>query len=309
MSRTPPLHTANITIGALTRVIDLYAPTLLIDEADTIFVNGGKAELRGVLNAGLYRSNAFVLRCIGDRKQPKACSVWCPKAMALIGRLPDTLEDRSIMIPMRRRRPGEHVDVLHVNRLFAELEPIRRKATRWALDHLDNLGNTTPSVPETLHDRAQDLWRPLLAIAAEVGGHWPERASTAAIQLSRIEPPGASFGVQLLARIQSIFENQRTDRLSSETIVRALAQAEDSPLPNRRPLTKAQLARLLAPFGIRPTIVHRTRNQVRRGYLLEDFRDAFAQYLTRSEKAAGVSAEARAPSRTIMKADLRNIRL
>src|SRR2546425_6212615 len=90
-----------------------------MDEADTIFVNGGSAELRCVLNAGLYRSNAFVLRCMGDRKEPKACSVWCPKAIALIGRLPTTLEDRSIVIPMRRRGPEEHVDVLHVDRLFA----------------------------------------------------------------------------------------------------------------------------------------------------------------------------------------------
>src|SRR2546425_9362460 len=146
-----------------------------MDEADTIFVNGGSAELRCVLNAGLYRSNAFVLRCMGDRKEPKACSVWCPKAIALIGRLPTTLEDRSIVIPMRRRGPEEHVDVLHVDKLFAELEPIRRKAARWALDHLDKLGNITPRVPETLHDRAQDLWRPLLAIADQAGGDWPDR--------------------------------------------------------------------------------------------------------------------------------------
>src|SRR5712671_2739477 len=148
-----PLQTANSTPAALTRVIDHYAPTLLIDEADTIFANGGSAELRGILNAGLYRSNAFVLRCAGDRKQPKACSVWCPKAIALIGRLPSTLEDRSISIPLRRRAPEERVDVLHYDQLFAQLEPIRRKAACWALDHLDKLGKITPRVPETLHDR------------------------------------------------------------------------------------------------------------------------------------------------------------
>jgi putative DNA primase/helicase len=71
-----PLHTANVTTAELIRAIDAYGPTLLIDEADTIFGNGASAELRGILNAGLYRSTAFVLRCLGDRKQPKACSVW-----------------------------------------------------------------------------------------------------------------------------------------------------------------------------------------------------------------------------------------
>src|SRR2546425_8842168 len=39
-----PLHTANITPAALYRTIDQYQPTLLIDEADTIFVRGGNAE-------------------------------------------------------------------------------------------------------------------------------------------------------------------------------------------------------------------------------------------------------------------------
>jgi hypothetical protein len=97
-----PLHTAQITPAALFRTIDRHHPTLLIDEADTIFVNGRNTELRGLFNAGLYRSNAFVLRC-GNRREPQLCSVWCPKAIALIGRLPETLEDRSIIISMRRK--------------------------------------------------------------------------------------------------------------------------------------------------------------------------------------------------------------
>ena len=75
------------------------------------------------------------------------------------------------------------------------------------------------------------------------------------------------------------FEREQTDRLSSETIVHVLADSEDRPWPERLPLTKAQLARLLAPFGIRPTIVHRSRTQVSRGYLAGDFADAFARYL------------------------------
>src|SRR5713101_8429010 len=53
--------------------------------------------------AALYRTNAFVLRCIGKHQKPKLSSVWCPKAIALIGRLPATLEDRSIVTSLRRR--------------------------------------------------------------------------------------------------------------------------------------------------------------------------------------------------------------
>ena len=287
-----PLHMANVTAAALTRAIDHYGPTLLIDEADTIFIHGGSAELRGILNAGLYRANAFVLRCVGDRQQPKACSVWCPKAIALIGRLPTTLEDRSITIPMRRRAPEERLDPFHYDQLLAELEPIRRKAARWALDHMDRVGHIATRPLETLHDRAQDLWRPLLAIAEAVGGDWTDRAERAALQLAGVPPQDNSLGVRLLASIQSMFERQQTERLSSEMIIHALAESEDSPWPDRLPLTKVQLARLLAPFGIRPTIVYRNRTQVSRGYLARDFADAFARYLPR----IGFHEPGRAPS-------------
>jgi len=274
-----PLHTANVTPGALIRAIDHYAPTLLMDEADTIFVNGGSADLRGILNAGLYRSTAFVLRCVGDRKEPKACSVWCPKAIALIGRLPTTLEDRSITIPLRPRTPGERLDVLYHDTVFAELERLRCRAVRWALDHRESLGHITVSTPQTLHDRAQDLWRPLLAIAEQAGGDWPDRARRAAVELTQVQPVENSPGVQLLMTIRSIFDQQKTDRISSEAMLLTLTESEDS--PDHLPRSPAQLARQLARFGIRPTIVHRSRSRVSRGYLLPDFQDAFKRYLPR----------------------------
>jgi hypothetical protein len=275
-----PLHTANVTIAAMTRAIDQYGPTLLLDEVDPIFIKGGNTELRGILNAGLYRSNAVVLRCAGDRKESKAFSVWCPKAIALIGRLPTTLEDRSITITLRRRTSEERVEVLHYEKTFAELESIRRKATRWASDHMGSLANMEITAPQSLHDRAQDLWRPLLAIAKKAGGDWPHRAWRAAVELAGAEPPDNSPGVQLLASIRRIFQQRKTDRLSSETLVRALVETEDGPeWTSRVSLTKVQLARVLAPFGIRPTLVHGSRACVS-GYFVRDFADAFARYLS-----------------------------
>jgi len=182
---------------------------------------------------------------------------------------------------MRRRAPEERLDVFYYDTVFAELELLRRQAVRWALDHSERLGHISVSTPQTLHDRAQDLWRPLLAIAEQAGGGWPDRARRAAMELAQVQPLENSLGVQLLVTIRSIFNQQKTDHISSEAMVHALADREDSPWPDRLPLTKAQLARRLAPFGIRPTIVHRRRTQVSRGYRLQDFRDAFTRYLPR----------------------------
>jgi putative DNA primase/helicase len=276
-----PLQTASITVAALYRTIDRYRPTLLMDEADTIFVNGSNAELRGVLNAGLYKSNAFVLRC-GDRKEPKMHSVWCPKAIALIGRLPATLEDRSIVIALHRRSRGEPVETFRYDQVLEEIEPIRRKAVRWAADYRNTSRSAISAVPEQLNDRAQDLWRPLVAIAEAVGGDWPERAHRAALELSDPSPAQDPLAVQLLHDVRMVFRQQHAERLPSEDIVTELATMQhrkSSGRIHRGAITKVELARSVAPFGIRPRVIRYGHGQVRRGYLASDFADAFVRYL------------------------------
>jgi putative DNA primase/helicase len=79
--------------------------SLLVDEADSFL--GEKEELRGILNSGHTRDAAYVVRTVGDEHEPRRFSTWAAKAVAMIGHLPDTLADRSIIIPMRRRAPGE----------------------------------------------------------------------------------------------------------------------------------------------------------------------------------------------------------
>jgi hypothetical protein len=89
-----PWFTGRTTAAALTRKIDKTAPTLLLDEGDPAF-NGDKqyAEtLRGVLNTG-YREGGAVTVCIGQgaNLDVRDLSTFCPKAIAGIGKLPDTV--------------------------------------------------------------------------------------------------------------------------------------------------------------------------------------------------------------------------
>jgi putative DNA primase/helicase len=274
-----PMPTASISVGALFRMIDQYRPTLLIDEADTVFRRND--ELRSVLNAGLYRSNAFVIRCGREREEPRVFSVACPKAIALIGRLPSTLEDRSIVVSMKRRLRAEPVETFRYETISAQLEPLRRKAARWIADHRKDLDEADPVVPDDLHDRAQDLWRPLMALAEAAGGPWPKRALAAAIELSHWTREDTSIAVQLLQDIRALFLKHQAQRLSSEVVVRELASMEDRPWPDWRhgqPISKAQLARTLAPFDIHPKVLRLGGAAVGRGYLQEDFEDAFRRY-------------------------------
>lgn len=279
-----PLPASNITPAALFRAVERFGPTLLVDEADTFIRE--REELRGVLNSGHARASAVVVRAVasGDDYEAVAFSTWAPKAVALIDSgttLPDTLRDRSIELRMRRRAPGEEVERLRLDRL-GELEPLRRRCARWASDHLEPLRQADPSVPNELHDRATDNWRPLFAIADAAVGTWPERARRAAMVLSTgREDDEASAAVLLLGDLRRLFEERGVDRLASRDVVEALARMEDRPWPEWRrgnPITTRQLARLLRPFELAPSALW-IDGKTQRGYEREHFRDPFLRYL------------------------------
>ncbi|HZT88194.1 MAG TPA: hypothetical protein VFA12_09500 [Stellaceae bacterium] len=119
-----PLGASSITPAALFRVIEAARPTLLLDEADSYARDN--EDLRGVLDAGRRRDGA-VIRTVGDNHEPRQFSAWAPVALAAIGRLPGTIEDRSIRIGLRRRRPDETVEPLRLDRA-GRLEELPRKA-------------------------------------------------------------------------------------------------------------------------------------------------------------------------------------
>lgn len=243
-----------------------------------------KSAIRGLLNAGHQRAMAFVLRTVGDDYEPRLFRVWSAKVVALIGKLWPTLDDRAIEVRMRRRTAGEEVERLRLDRLD-ELEPIRRKTWTWAQNHIDILREADPSVPHTLHDRAADNWRPLLAIADLAGGMWPQKARACA-ELYSSEAQEDSAGVELLTDIREIFSHKAADRIRTSDLLAELVKLEERPWAEWRhgkQLSPVQLARLLKPFDIRPKDLWFTligsKGQTAKGYLAARFEDAFRRYL------------------------------
>jgi putative DNA primase/helicase len=278
------ISTSNITPAALFRLMDRHAPTLQIDEADTKFgAAGGNEELRSILNAGHTRLTAKVIRAVPGPDggyEPREYSVFGPKVVAGIGRLPSTVEDRSIPIALRRSTRTDRVDRLRADRISDEHEELRGSIARWSLDNLDALKDLDPELPEGLHDRARDNWRPLIAIADLVGGPWKTRARKAALALSR-EDATDDVNVVLLGDLRELFESADKQFLPTKQILSALHARDDRPWADWKegqPITDVQFARLLRPFGVRPG-EHREGEQVLRGYHRGGCRDAFSRYL------------------------------
>lgn len=273
------LLACNLTSATLFRTVEKYKPTLLIDEADT-FMHDNE-ELRGIVNSGWLRSSAQTIRLVGDEHEPQTFSTWCPKVIAAIGKLPPTIQDRSIVIELKRKGHGETVKRFSM-REANTLKPLCSQAARWAADNIDPLREATPEPPAHLGDRQADSWTPLLTIADLAGGDWPDRARAAALILSGGErdPEADGAGVMLIADCVTIFNDRGVDRLSTTDLINELVKIEERPWSEwnkGKQITPRGLAKLLKPFGIRPK-VERVGDDLFRGYEAHAFDDACSRY-------------------------------
>jgi putative DNA primase/helicase len=262
-------------------------PTLLIDEADSFFKLAD--DLRGIINSGHTRTSAFVLRSVGDAFEPKSFSTWGAKILCGIGKLPETIMDRGIILELRRKLRDESVERLR----HAPPDLFPRFASmlaRWSDDHSELVRVARPVLPESLNDREQDSWEPLLAIADTAGGDWPGIARKAASKLcERNAENTVSTGAELLADIRDVFESKDVDRLSSKDLISALTEDEEKSWCSYNrgaAMTQRQLARRLGDYEIHPGSVRFPWGGTFKGYMQEWFVDAFARYLECKEASA-----------------------
>lgn len=274
-----PLQASDIATAALFRSIELWSPTLLIDEVDAFLRDNEEA--RGILNAGFTRDSAFVIRCVGDDHTPTKFGVWGAKALCGIGKIADTLTDRSIPLRLRRKKPGETTAHLRHSDESVWVQ-LRSRIARFADDNAPAIGASRPAIIEGLNDRANDAWEPLLAIADAAGGDWSKVARHAAVALHGIEGEAPSVGVELLTDIKEIFDNKHMSKIFSSQMLDDLVADDEAPWAtwNRgKPMTARQLSMKLGEFGIKPKNI-RIGSTSKKGYDLSDMTEVFASYLS-----------------------------
>lgn len=283
-----PLSSVNATSAYLFRKVsdEDGLPTILYDEIDTIF--GPKAkdneEVRGFLNAG-HRRGACAGRCVtsGSVVKTEELPAYCAVAMAgLVGKLPDTILTRSIIVHMRRRGPKERIEPYRMRIHSVEGYPLRDRLATWAADF--RLDGNYPEMPPGVEDRAADVWEPLLVVAHAAGGHWVSRSHAAAIALVAIASETAeSFGVRLLEDLQTIFKGEQ--ELQTKTIIDRLCDLEEAPWGDLygKAITPRGLAKILKPYGIKSKNISIGTTRPK-GYSAADIKDSWERYLPQSEK-------------------------
>ena len=272
-----PFTASNMSEAAIYRTIDQESGTLLIDEADTFLPN--KGAMVGILNSGYKRKTAFIVR--GGKEGVEKKSTFCPKAIAMIGEMPETLKDRSLHIRLERKSPEEKVLPI-AEEGPDELSLLRARLLRWVADNAEAVAVAKPEPLKLGNDRAQDNAMPLLAVAMVLGGEWLERAQRAFEEHGSGIADTPSNGEWLLSDIAQAFATGGRPQLLTKELLAYLHQQEEAPWPTfsrGKPMDARDLSRMLKQFGIGPAQMRHGSGQVGRGYFREHFTKAFARYV------------------------------
>ncbi|MEU9119249.1 DUF3631 domain-containing protein [Streptomyces sp. NPDC048506] len=281
-----PFITVNSTPAAIFRSITANPPTLLVDEADTIFgspkVAEKNEEMRGLLNSGHHR-NRPTTRVAGNDHQPTKFRTFAMAALAGIGDLPDTIMDRSVVIRMRRRALGESVRPYRSRRDTPALNALRQRLAVWLGPHLEEAADSEPVMP--VEDRAADTWEPLIVIADLAGGPWPAWARTACQMMTAYEQgqeeDHGGLKIRILTDIRQVFASYgNPDALPTESLLAALRADTEGPWAEygNGGLSARGLQLLLGDYQIR-SANHRFGDiGQRKGFSRNQFTDAWMRY-------------------------------
>jgi hypothetical protein len=286
-----PLKTAHMSAAAVYRSIGDPLPTIMFDEVQELFsrtADPDAKKLRAVLQAGFETGTpARLVEGEGSNRTVVEYPVFCPKALAGTGELPDMLADRSVSIRLKRKPRDARVDRFRRRLVEQDAGPLRARLAGWAKTARDVLAEARPELPDELNDRQQDIWEPLLSVAAAAGGDWPATARAAAVELSGGEVVDESVGVLLLRHIRETFEQHGAlERISTAQLLGFLVERDDGPWgdwwgadvdTSRLKGPAVRLANLLKPYGVKPKQLKFDQAK-ERGYERAAFTEPWALY-------------------------------
>jgi hypothetical protein len=238
------------SVAVLFRRIERDTPTLLLDESDRTFQDAEDAAplLMAMFNSG-YKRGATVDRCGGAKGTDlETFNIFCPKAFAGIGDLPDTTIDRCLIIHMERQKSGSKP--FYEDDVEAALIPIRDGFTQWAArpELKEELAVRFPysDFPKSLGDRKKEVCEPLYQIAKLAGGDWFERIKKATEVICG-EQEDQDKSVSVVGLVREVYRD--LDELSVGDLITEIIALEHPDCPGwwfKRDVDRAAVGRSLA---------------------------------------------------------------
>lgn len=233
-----PWRGTGISEAALFRMLGgCPPPTLLLDECEYLG-RGRQTEraeaLNALLNSG-YRRGQTVPRCVPKGREFEIVhfQTYGPKCLASIGRLPDTILDRALVISMQRRAPNEHIERFLFSRVASETSAIRDSVKTEMHERAVDVLATYNAIAdlEFLSDRDAEISAPLFAVAqafcpARVGELRDFLTELFGVKSSAQEDE--SLNLRLLSDIRRVWP-EGSDAVSTAELLASLKQIEDAP--------------------------------------------------------------------------------
>jgi hypothetical protein len=288
-----PERTSNISEAALFRLIQRLQPTLFLDEMEQIRERGERAQIvRNLLNAG-NRRDAIAIRCGEAGKTIERYRVYCPKALAAIGSLPDTISDRSIQIHMQRRTSDEKIERFLFRRAKSQARKIRKQIAVWTKQQHHTVHDTYSRAPDLdfLEDRDAESWGPLFSILAVVDPTRLTELRNCAQTLcgqKRDDAADEHLAVHLILDVDAVLHDDER-HISSADLLSRLREIEDSPWSDPAFDTR-QLTKKLRTFGLKTKPV-RLGDATPRRYVVVEIREHTRRYKAASPATAATRKE------------------
>lgn len=275
-----PLRAVSISQSSISRAIEKWKPTLILDEFDTIMRGDLETRemIRCVLNAGFDRGQVAV-RNVGQgaNMEPAKFDTFGAKIIAGIGRVDETLASRCIPIRLKQTLPGQYEEGFDKDDAKRGAEEFRPKLAAWIEPLKPQLREARPTLPKGLRGRKADISKPLLVIADAAGESWPELSRSALMTIFADERNVQETEPVKLLRHMAAFivkeDGSYKDFIPTPELIEWLTSREDRPWAEygkaKKPITGPQIAKLLRGFYVAPT----------RGYTYDSLADAFARYV------------------------------
>ncbi len=224
---------SSLSEAVMFRLIDAEAPTLLVDEAETIEGRSNRAEaLRAIAHEG-YKQGGRVPRCEGEDHDVRWFDVYCPKAFAAIGGLTGALLDRCLVIHMEKAPKGSVRKSTRHRAIHRDSRDLVEQLGAYAVQSSDALCHLYEAEPDcgywpSITDREAELWGPLL-IHARLAGPDVEAKLLAVVDKfseEKAEIKSADSKVaQTIALLDAISEHSDTTFTPGDLVPR-LAQSD-----------------------------------------------------------------------------------
>jgi len=264
------MRTGSISASSIFRLIESVRPTLLIDEQDALVNARNQPILKNILLNG-YKQGNRVFRSVQKGEKVdftvKGYDTYCPKMIANITGLEDTLEDRTVPITMLRTKNriyGDRSQEIDYDTDWQHIRDLCYISMLYLWKPISNFYNSFKNTTGTIMSRDWELWKPVLSLAWLCGEDVYERMVNFAKQKSEeklVEDVNEQHDNNLVRALLDIVDSENGEWYQVKDILEAFKKYYEDEEKTELPSGEIKIKKIY-PHWIKPTWLGRSMKRL-----------------------------------------------